>query len=292
VFENEKKIKLTDLINQKLLQQLQDTFAESMGFASLTYAEAEAMTEPSRFIDFCMKYTRGSELGNQRCKDCDLKWGKLAAEQGKPVIYVCHAGLTDFAVPIMVQGKHFGTIFGGQVLTEPPNEQHFRELARELGINEDEYVEAAKKIKIVSRKTIEAATNLLFLVGNSISEIANKNLELFKINEREALYRKLTETIRSSLDISEIKHLIVDIIGKTLNADRCFIVEFDQKSDKFKIVTDEYLSSSEIISYVGKDVNQDVPNFVEAIKKGKIIMVNNKEILLDTTNTNFEAEKN
>ena len=147
MFENKNKLNLSDLIDIKLLQEFQDIFAKTMNVASVIIDDKGSITKPSNFTDFCTKYTRNCELGLKGCIDCDIKWGKIAAEKGAPVIYTCHTGLTDFAVPIIVGEEHIASIFGGQVLTEPPNEKHFREIARQLNLNEDEYIAAVKKNK-------------------------------------------------------------------------------------------------------------------------------------------------
>lgn len=291
MFENGKKIKLTDLIDIEFLQEFQDFFAKTMGVASIAVDDNGPITKPSNFTPFCNKYTRGSAEGYRRCNECDIRWGRLAAKNGKPVIYTCHSGLTDFAVPIMIGGEHVASILGGQVLTEPPNEEHFRELARELGIDEDEYIDAVKQIKVVPAATVDAAANFLYLVANAISKIAYKNLELIKNNERERIYRNIIDTIRSSIDIGETKQIIVDIIGNTLGADRCFITEYDKATDKFLVVEDEYLSSDDIPRYKGADPNKSVPAFVEAYKKGKPLLIKNREIFLDTENQNFNLER-
>lgn len=291
MFENEKKIQLTDLIDIEFLQEFQDFFAKTMGVASIAVDDNGSITKPSNFTPLCNKYTRGSGEGYKRCNECDIRWGKFAAKSGKPAIYTCHLGLTEFAVPIMVGGEHFASILGGQVLTEPPNEEHFRELARELGINEDEYIDAVKQIKVVPAATVDAAADFLYLVANAISKIASKNLELIKKNERENVYRNIVDTIRSSLDIENTKQIIVDIIGKTLGADRCFITEYDKASDKFLIVEDEYLASSDILGYKGSNSNKVVPTFAEAFKKGKSLLIKNKEIFLDTENQKFDIER-
>lgn len=291
MLENGKKIKLTDLIDIEFLQEFQDFFAKTMGVASIAVDDNGPITKPSNFTPFCNKYTRGSKEGYRRCNECDIRWGKVAAKSGKPTIYTCHSGLTDFAVPIMIGGEHVASILGGQVLTEPPNEEHFRALARELGIDEDEYLDAVKQIKIVPAATVDAAANFLYLVANAISKIAYKNFELMKKSERESIYRNIIDTIRSSLDISETKQIIVDIIGKTLDTDRCFITEYDKATDKFLVVQDEYLSSNNILGYKGTDSNKTVPAFVEAYKKGKPLLIKNKEIFLDAENQTFDIEK-
>lgn len=291
MIENEKSLSLSELTDVKLLQEFQDTFAKAMNVASITVDKKGPITRPSNFTDFCTKHTRGNSLGLKCCIDCDIKWGKVAAERGEPVIYNCHTGLTDFAVPIIVEGQHIGSILGGQVLTKKPDEEKFRKIAKHLGINEDDYIKSLKNIKIVPKENIEAAARLLYLVANAVSEIGHKNLELFKKNKNESLFRIITGTIRSTLDINETKKRIVNIIGQTLNADRCFIIEYDKKTDKFLPVADEYLSSKNIAAYKGVDINTDAPEFAAALKKGKQIIVRNNKISTNEKNTNFDIEK-
>ena len=291
MFKKEEDLNLSDLIDIKFLQEFQDNFAKAMNVASITVDDRGPITQPSNFSDFCSKYTRGSELGLQKCIECDIKWGNFTSGPREPLIYTCHTGLTDFAVPIVVEGKYLGTILGGQVLTEPPNEDSFRKVARELLIDENEYIEALKKIKIMPIEKVREAANLLHLVANSISEISHKNLELIKKNQKESFYRTITETIRSSLDIGETKKKVVEIVGKALNTDRCFIIEYDKKTDNFLPINDEYLSSDSIIHYRGVDVNKEAPDFAGALKDGKNIIINNKGISINEYNRNFDIEK-
>lgn len=244
--ENE-KINLTDLIDIKLLQELQDTFAKTMGVASIAVDDKGPITKPSNFTDFCIKHTRGTAEGYRRCNECDIKWGKVAAESGKPVIYDCHSGLRDFAVPIVVGGQHIASILGGQILTKVPDEKHFRELARELGIDEDKYIEALEKIKIVPAETVDAAANFLYLVANTISKVAHKNLELIKKNQKENLQRKIIEKIRSSLDIEETLSYICSETAKLFNVQRASVSEFTDPQNCAKHITRmEYKASPEM----------------------------------------------
>ena len=276
MFESEKRLILSDLADIKLLQEFQDTFAKAMNVASITVDDKDPITRPSNFTDFCTKYTRGSSTGSKKCTECDIKWGKIAAERGEPVIYKCHTGLTDFAVPIIVAGQHIGTILGGQILTEKPNEEQFRTVAKELGIDEDEYIAALRKVKIVPMENIEASARLLYLVANAISEIGYKNLQLFKKNRTESLYRIIMGSINATINMDETKKRIVNIIGQTLHVDRCFIVEYDKASDKFESVSEEYLSSNSISSYKDIDLNTQFPQSAAMLKKSKPIVVDKK----------------
>ena len=69
----------------------------------------------------------------------------------------------DFAAPIILNGKQIGSILGGQVLTEPlTNEDKYRKIAEEIGVNPDDYVKAVRKINYISRDRLEAAANVLY----------------------------------------------------------------------------------------------------------------------------------
>lgn len=164
------QVSVKDLIDIEFLQTFQDNFADSLGIASLTVdINGNPVTQPSNFTKFCMHYTRGSKMGLQRCMECDRKGGEESARTGKPSIYECHAGLVDFGAPIMLEGRQIGSILGGQVLTETPDEAKYRKIAVEIGVDPDEYIEALREIKQLPRKGVEAAAMVLYLVANTLS---------------------------------------------------------------------------------------------------------------------------
>ena len=110
------------------------------------------------------------------------------------------------------------------------------------------------------------------------------------------LFRNIIEAIRTTLDINMVKQKIVKAVGKALNADRCFILEYDKINDKFLNVSEEYLSTSTIPSYVGIDLNENIPRFTSEFKKGKHLLFNQTKALLDGQEFDlnddcFDAEK-
>lgn len=175
------EIKLKDVVNIDFLQKLQDSFALTTGMASITVDDVGPITNSSNFRDFCMEFTRKSSIGSKRCNECDLKAGKEAARTGKPYVYYCHAGLVDFAAPIVLNGKQIGTILGGQVLTSPPDEDKFRKIALEIGVDPNEYIKALQKIRIVPLENVNAAAELLYLVATQTSKTGYHQLRLFKM---------------------------------------------------------------------------------------------------------------
>ncbi|MEA4925414.1 MAG: sigma 54-interacting transcriptional regulator [Syntrophomonadaceae bacterium] len=179
---------LRDLIDLSFLQEFQDNFASCVGVASLTEdAGGNALTRPSCFTEFCRNVVRATDKGLQRCRQCEIQGGEKAARTGKPAVYHCHAGLVDFAAPIMLEGKQIGAIFGGQILTEPPDEKKFRKIAGEIGINPNKYMAAIKEIPIVPESKVQIAARVLSSVANTFSRIAYQKLKLQEWNRELAL---------------------------------------------------------------------------------------------------------
>ncbi len=166
------------------LQSFQDNFAKSLGIAAITVdLSGNPVTEPSGFTDFCMEYTRKSTIGCQRCMECDRHGGETSAQTGKPAVYDCHAGLVDFGTPILLNGKQIGSIIGGQVLTEPLQEDKYRKIAAEIGVDPDKYVEAVRKVKYIPKQNLEAAAQVLYLMANSFSQMGYYKYRLREMSE-------------------------------------------------------------------------------------------------------------
>ena len=129
-------IDLTKVIDFDTLQVLQDKFSEATGLAAIALdANGNYITKGSNFSDFCMKYTRGSVEGSRRCVKCDTECSGA---------YYCHAGLIDFSSDLLINGERVGAVIGGQVLPKEPDEEVFRKIARELDVDEDEYIDALR----------------------------------------------------------------------------------------------------------------------------------------------------
>lgn len=158
---------ISDFMDLALLQKLQDQFSDATGLAAIAVdAEGNYITEGSNFTDFCMKYTRKSEEGLKRCVKCDKECTGT---------YFCHAGLMDFSNDIIVDGVRLGAMIGGQVLPCEPEEEKFKEIAAELGINENAYLEALRRVPVKTEKSIRAAADFLGVVVNEMV-----NLEYLK----------------------------------------------------------------------------------------------------------------
>ena len=167
-------LRIQDFCDMREFEKIMDNWAKSTGLATVAVgADGKYISECYNFTDFCIKLTRGCAEGKRRCEKCD--------QEGNGV-YACHAGLVDFGIPITLKdGTVLGSVIGGQVLPENPDENAFRETARELGINEDAYITALKKVTVKSREEIEASANLLgdvinMFVRSSYADSINDNI--------------------------------------------------------------------------------------------------------------------
>ncbi|MDV3427269.1 MAG: PocR ligand-binding domain-containing protein, partial [Bacillota bacterium] len=174
-----KSIQIKDVIDIEMLQRFQDNFAESMNIASITVdINGVPVTKNSSYTNFCEKCIQSTAAGKRRCAASHKRGGEEAARTGKPYVFKCHAGLIDFAAPIMVDGFQIGTVLGGQILTEEPEMSRFMQTAEEIGLDESNLIEPLKEIKVTTYKSIEAAAEVLFTITNALSKIGFRELKL------------------------------------------------------------------------------------------------------------------
>lgn len=194
-------MKIEDFCDMKKFENIMDNWAKSTGLATVAVgADGKYISPCYNFTDFCIKLTRGSAEGCRRCEKCD--------REGKG-IYECHVGLIDFGIPItLYDGTVLGSVIGGQVLPENPNEEAFRRVARELGIPEDKYIDALHKVSIRSREAIEASANLL---GDVINMFVNAS---YHEKQNEHMVDKMrTGIAQAASEISEANTCTAEIEG-------------------------------------------------------------------------------
>ncbi|MBQ9927023.1 MAG: PocR ligand-binding domain-containing protein [Lachnospiraceae bacterium] len=199
-------MKISDFMDLKMLQKIQDQFSDATGLAAIaTDAEGNYITEGSNFTDFCMKYTRNSIEGARRCVKCDTECKGT---------YFCHAGLMDFAADIIVDGEKVGAIIGGQVLPTEPDENKFREIAKELSINPDDYIAALKKVPVRSEKSIRAAAGML---GDVINQVVNLEYLKYCSNRRLNIFDDELESATKTVDVINQKTKELESIASKQN---------------------------------------------------------------------------
>ena len=179
-------MKIQDFCDMNKFEQIMKNWANSTGLATVAVgADGKYISDCYNFTEFCIDLTRGSAEGKKRCEQCD--------REGHGV-YPCHAGLVDFGIPITLEdGTVLGSIIGGQVLPENPDEEKFRQTARELGIDEDKYIKALKKVNV---KTNLLGDVINMFVRASYANWKNENL----VGELKGGIAKAAEQIEEATD--------------------------------------------------------------------------------------------
>lgn len=314
----EEELYLTDLIDVETLQSIQDAFSNLVGIAAMTTdASGKPLTKGSNFSEFCSKYNRGTEIGGERCRKCGRMGAEEALHQGRSKVYECHAGLFDFAAPIMADGKMVGCFVGGQALDREPEPEKFYKIAGELGVDPKEYYEAAKKVTIMPKEEIDKAADFLYAIANVLSSMAyskyltyEANKEIKKVSDMKSDFlANMSHEIRTPMNAvigmaemalrEELTPVARDYIcqiktsGQTLLTIINDLLDFSKiESGKMDIIQDEYETMSAIHDIVGmvatrlKDKKVElivdvVPDIPEKLY-GDI--VRNKQILINLAN--------
>ncbi len=177
------ELRLADLIDIEMLQKLQDDFTEMTGMAAIVReADGVPVTSGSSIPDFCVKYTRASKEGCMRCEQCYQKGAEQVMESGKAAVYFCHAGLIEFIAPIMAGGKFVGSFIGGHVFISIPDPEPVREIAEEIGVEPEEYLEAAGSVNVISQDEIDKAARFLYTIVDTLSNMAYNKYLVYKSN--------------------------------------------------------------------------------------------------------------
>jgi len=167
------ELHLTDLVDVGVLQRMQDAFSNFTGMASLTTdANGIPVTKGSNFSSFCTEYVRSTPLGRKRCEECDKYGAHATWVNGQATTYYCHAGLIDYAAPIIAEGHLVGCFIGGQVLDREPDFDQIKKVAEEIGADQDGLLEEVKRINIMEKDNIDHAAQFLYTVASILSDIA------------------------------------------------------------------------------------------------------------------------
>lgn len=106
---------LRALLDIPLWETVQDQLALLTGTAIITIDfKGNPITKHSCRTDFC-SVIRENPIFRKRCFRCDALAGLEAVRLERPYIYLCHCGIVDVAVPVMVGDRYLGAVMFGQV---------------------------------------------------------------------------------------------------------------------------------------------------------------------------------
>ncbi|MGM0567750.1 MAG: PocR ligand-binding domain-containing protein [Elusimicrobiota bacterium] len=164
---DKEKYKIKGIANVKVLNTFQDIFFDLTGLnVVFINKKGEFITRRRGRRPFCLQVKKSGF--EDKCRQCDKKACLRVKKERKPVIYRCFAGLTEMAVPIMLNKKLIAIAMAGQVRTGDKNKIN-SSLKKETDLKT--YIRLKKsfnKIPLIKRKKLESYAQMLMLVVNYI----------------------------------------------------------------------------------------------------------------------------
>lgn len=187
---------IRDIFQNDRFQQIQDALASSINLAIITVDyKGIPITEHSSRTEFCT-IMRESEHFRKLCERCDSRGGLEAARTRSYYIYLCHAGLVDLAIPIVVNNNYLGAVMVGEVLLA--NKEDNFKLEQILHSFEN-------TVSFENVNTLRAYKSLSYMPLDKIKAIANMLLSIVTI---------MVDETRLRLSINELQknqeHIHVD----------------------------------------------------------------------------------
>lgn len=204
-------MKLGDVINLDSLQEIQDTFTKATGLAAIAVDyQGRPLLRYSSFTPFCSKLREYPQY-YEKCRQSDAHSSLESARLGKVVIHRCHAGLIDFAVPIMVDGEYVASMLCGQAKVDS-FEGH--DINTDLVKRSDDIfsdVPALKQlydeIPTMPFNRIKEAANLFYLTLNYTVEqylMNKKNIDLLEAQKQKIELEKQYSDLEMKLYHSQV----------------------------------------------------------------------------------------
>lgn len=138
---------------------------------------ADGTGEPNPFGAHANPFCRLMTRSPQARKICDRTFAAIrdkAADTCAPCLSCCFAGFAHIAIPVVTAGEHIATIYGGQLLLDPPTKQAFGKISPQLvrlglGDHLPSLEEAWFRTPVISEEQLQA---IIYLLNNFTERIS------------------------------------------------------------------------------------------------------------------------
>lgn len=232
---------LKDLLDIPRLRLLLDSLDEIHSIPSAIVDTEGTVLTATAWQDICTKFHRINHVTEKMCIESDRSIEASLDENKRHVVYRCPLGLVDSATPIIIEGKHLGNVFTGQFFLSPPDEAQFIKQARQYGFDEEEYLEAMRRVPLFTEEKLHK--NLTFI--HSLTQmLAEQGLQYKRQCESEERLRKNEEALLALKDMLQEQYEELQVNEESLRDqnDELLAVE-----ERLRIQINEYEASQMLL---------------------------------------------
>ncbi len=177
-----------ELVNIEELQFLCEQFTRLTGFVTAILDMEGNVLIATGWQEICTRFHRSTPESACRCLASDTLLASRLQEGEEFCLYRCGNGLIDVAVPIVIDGRQVGRLYSGQFLLAPPDMEFFRQQAAEFGFDEPSYLNAVRKVPVVTEERARLVMSFLCRLAEMIGEsgLANRRAENTGLIEEES----------------------------------------------------------------------------------------------------------
>ena len=200
---------MKNILDIPLWERMQDQLAKMTGTAIICIDyKGNPMTKHSGRTEFC-SVIRENPVSRKRCYRCDALAGLEAVRLERPYIYLCHCGIVDVAVPVMVGDKYLGAVMFGQVRLVNKDREKAVRLVNEISSFQAEEDAARKDLLEKYEKLPEMEYEHIVEIADLIDSIVKYTVErAVKARNRDETYKWLMSTnaeqMTSEAEIQEL----------------------------------------------------------------------------------------
>ena len=200
---------IESVLDIPLWEKMQDRLAELTGTAIICIdIKGNPVTKHSSRTEFC-SIIRENPISRKRCFRCDALAGVEAVRRGRPYIYLCHCGIVDVAVPVMVGDIYLGAVMFGQVrLLNKDREKAVRlvnEISSILPQEDAARQEMLQKYELLPEMDYDQIVLIAEYINDMVHYIVDRAV---KSRTRDETYKWLmstnTEQLSEEMEIQEI----------------------------------------------------------------------------------------
>ncbi|MFA6290907.1 MAG: PocR ligand-binding domain-containing protein [Victivallales bacterium] len=172
------KYSIKDLVDIEKFRPILEKFSKATGFTTgfLSYPALEILIATG-WRDICTKFHRACPASACHCKASNVQLIGNLTKSREMNIQACDNGMYDGATPIIIRDKLIAYLATGQALFAPPDEERFKKQAAMYGYDEKSYLEALRKVPVVSEEQFRKTMDFLSEIAVILAENGLRNLE-------------------------------------------------------------------------------------------------------------------